>query len=71
MTAKQILIALTLLISSALVSSRLVVYGPTELKNKFEFQGNEIFSPRHYLTDLIIDYKIKANYANFGNIPYG
>ena len=38
-----------------LVLTRLVVHGPQELKNKFE--SNE--------------YRIRASYANFGNIPYG
>ncbi len=55
MTTRSVLIALSLLIAVQLVSTRLVVYGPKELKDKFEFK----------------DYKIKANYANFGNIPYG
>ena len=47
-----------LLLLSILISplyNRLIVYGPQELKDKF----------------VSTDYKIKASYANFGNIPYG
>jgi hypothetical protein len=62
------LLAISMLIAATLVNSRLVVYGPPELKSKFEFQGNY----SHFLSKRIyIDYIIKANYANFGNIPYG
>lgn len=37
------------------VESRLKVYGPTELQDKFDDE----------------DHVIKANYGNFGYIPYG
>ena len=33
--------ALAALFSAALVTSRLVVYGPQELKDKLEYAGNE------------------------------
>ena len=33
--------ALAALFSAATVTSRLVVYGPQELKDKFEYAGNE------------------------------
>jgi hypothetical protein len=68
MKEKQNLLALSLLISTALVSSRLVVYGPTALKDKFEFQGIVHKRSNKFSS---IDHKIRANYANFGNIPYG
>ncbi len=56
---------LSLLLASTALS-RLVVYGPQELKDKFEFSGN------HYTnTRLYIEFKIPANFANFGHIPYG
>lgn len=49
---------------SLAVTSRLVIYGPQELKEKFDFAG------KLYIIDHI-DFKIPASYANFGNIPYG
>ena len=39
MTAKQNLLAISLLMTASLVSSRLVVYGPKGLKDKFEDNG--------------------------------
>lgn len=65
MTAKLNNIVLSLLISVSAVTSRLVVYGPPELKSKFEYNGNLIVNNNH------LDFKINANFANFGNIPYG
>ena len=58
--------ALAALLSATTVTSRLVVYGPQELKDKFEYAGN-----CETLTHLFIDFKIPASFANFGNIPYG
>ena len=49
-----------------LSASRLIVYGPQTLKDKFAYNGN---TP--HLINPWVDYKIEASYANFGNIPYG
>jgi hypothetical protein len=38
-----------------IATTRLVIFGPEDLKSEFELQ----------------DYKIEASYGNFGNIPYG
>lgn len=59
------LILALLWISLIQISSRLTVYGPSELKKYFEFN-----STISYLI-FALDYKIIASYANFGTIPYG
>jgi hypothetical protein len=58
--------ALAALLCATTVTSRLVVYGPKELKDKFEYAGKD-----DTLSHLTIDFKIPASFANFGNIPYG
>lgn len=40
MTRKHTLAALSLLLSASLSASRLIVYGPQDLKDKFEYAGN-------------------------------
>ena len=57
---------LAALLSATVVNSRLVVYGPPDLKKKFEFNGKILI-----MYNLSVDFKIEANYANFGHIPYG
>ena len=54
MSTRQLgFVALAFLLGMAF--SRLVVYGPQELKDKFKYS----------------EFQIPASYANFGNIPYG
>lgn len=60
------IVSLLLATAASLVSSRLVVYSPPALKDKFEFNGKSINK-----RTLGLDYKIDAAYANFGHIPYG
>ena len=66
-TMSRFLKFLPFVLSATMVASRLVIYGPQELKDKFEYNGN------YYkcLSRYILDFKIEASYANFGNIPYG
>jgi len=65
MFKKSVSFALAAMLPLAL--SRLVVYGPNELKDKFEYSGKKIFLVYLYYTE----FKIPASFANFGNIPYG
>ena len=55
--------------------SKLVVYGPQELIDKFNTDPTKDTkkskSTSNALTSSILEPVINANYANFGHIPYG